>query len=193
MKTRTLLVAACVLLTTASVSAQLDPDPDGFGIYADLGATSAHMTVPVMANFEAYLILTNPTVGGGVFGWSCSIGVPENVVISEWAFNGLHVNAATPPEFCVGLGGAGIPTSNTVLLSTLRGAVLDSGPASFTLGSYVLCTGEFPAYAPGDIRPDFVPMYPSAGWERGAVFTINGAPPVPVDERSWGEVKALYR
>lgn len=81
-------ILACSLLVLGTGGlAQLDPGPDGLGLYFDESATEASAMVSEGTEYlTAYLILTNPTVAGNLNHWSAGVsaflGGPGNAAIA---------------------------------------------------------------------------------------------------------------
>ena len=70
-----ILVVFFIMLASGTF-AQVDPDPNGIGIYFDQGATDVSVIVPQVGEFEyvsAYLILTNPTLEGPLNYWEAVV------------------------------------------------------------------------------------------------------------------------
>ncbi len=186
------------LVAGGEAAAQVDPDPDGIGIYADLAATinavNAEPNVPV----EVYLILTRPSVtasSSGVVAWEARIVAPPNA--SVWGWNlpgGDWLNVGSPPDFQVAYGKAPLPLSNAVLLMTFIVIVSDTQPALFYVQAASFNSGHFnlPVYlAWGDIY-HILPLHPYPAGPSAPCFKVNPGP-TPIVAASWGQVKSLYQ
>jgi hypothetical protein len=88
MTLRRLLWLVSLLAIALPASAQIDPDPDGIGIYADLGATLTSVTAAPEQPFEVYLMITRPSRLEDIIAWECSLVVPDNAVIWGWNIQG---------------------------------------------------------------------------------------------------------
>ena len=65
MRSITFMSCIIVLLAVQPVAAQIDPDPDGIGIYFDEAATQVATEAPISELVEAYLIATRSSQSGG--------------------------------------------------------------------------------------------------------------------------------
>jgi hypothetical protein len=54
------------------VPAQLDPDPDGIGIYFDTAA-QVNCLNDVYGSIRGFLIITHPSIETGISGWTCHV------------------------------------------------------------------------------------------------------------------------
>ena len=68
----TLQIVFFIVLASCAF-AQIDPDPDGIGIYFDLEATQVSATVEVGEAVTGYLIATNPSQEGGLAAWVATV------------------------------------------------------------------------------------------------------------------------
>jgi hypothetical protein len=188
------IVFACPLLLLAAVAtAQIDPDPDGIGIYADLGATVTQVSAPAEVPFEVYLMLTRPSAPNSIVAWSVGIVVPENAVIWGWNIAGDHwMNYGNPPSFEVCFGLEGLPIQDVVRLMTFIVYLTDEDPAEF----YITRSSEgydWPLYLDYEDIETFIQLHP---WPRGSsqpAFCANPGPTTPVLAATMGVVKNLYR
>jgi hypothetical protein len=194
MMKRAFLLACPLLLLAAGAAAQIDPDPDGIGIYADLGATRTRLHAPVEQPFEVYLMLTRPSAVGSIAGWSARIVVPENAVIWGWNVAGDHwMNVGSPPIFEVAYNlASSLPLQDVILLMTFIIYLTDHHPAEFYIErSYDIY--EWPCYLDTVDLGTFIQLHP---WPRGSnqpAFCANPAPGTPVLAATMGAVKNLYR
>lgn len=191
-----LVLTAAALLISGNAFAQLDPDPDGVGIYFDPCACGNCVTLPEGMHY-AWLVITHPTAPQGVHGWECAITTDGPIFVLEYAPEGLWVNAATPPNFAIGLAE---PLMNpymfpTVVVMQLAFQLIDvSVPAAFYLEPV-----QFPSipgllvYADGADPSNLIEMRQSTGGPGEPVAVINGDCPVATQDETWGGVKNLYR
>ncbi len=191
-------VSSCVfmalfLLAVPALS-QIDPDPDGVGIYADIDGLVNSVSLEVGEPLEVYLLLTRPSAEEpGLKGWQCGIEVPDNVSIWGWSIPGTFMNAGSPPSFAVGRGSDPTPLdSDVILLMTFILVPLNNSEAVFSIndGGWITPYPGLPLYAtdPGSIFQYAMHPYPDGAGEKS--FVVNGS--VPNDPHTWGEVKALY-
>jgi hypothetical protein len=190
----TLLAIGCLGLAWPA-TAQIDPEPDGIGIYADLAATRTSVTADPGVPFEVYLMITRPSNPSGIQGWECGIEVPGNAVIWGWNVAGDHwFNVGSPPEFEVAYGQEPLPAVDAVLLMTFIVYLTDSDPAEFYIHECQSVPGryEWPAYVGADDINTLIRLHP---WPRLAgqpAFKINDTS-TPVVLATWGVVKSLFR
>lgn len=193
---RPFVTAMLLLLTLACPAlAQLDPDPDGIGIYADPGATSVCVTARPGDIFPVYLCITRPSTTTGIQAWACRVVVPENAQILAWNIPGFSLNVAQPPEFAVGRGTDWQLPAPVVNIMTFYVSVTNRSPAYFYLeGAPLAGTGfdQAPVYLEaGDYEtPHFLHSFPAGPSQ--PMFAVN-ATIVAEEPTSWGQVKALYR
>jgi hypothetical protein len=188
------LLACPILLLVGVAAAQVDPDPDGIGIYADLGATRTRLSAPAEHPFEVYLMLTRPSAVGTIAGWTAGIVVPENAVIWGWNIAGDHwVNMGSPPIFEVAYSlESSLPLQDVVLLMTFIIYLTDVNPAEF----YITRSFDYydwPCYLDHVDLGMLIELHP---WPRGSnqpAFCVNPGTSTPVLAATMGTVKNLYR
>ena len=198
MKTLIVLIL-CGCLWAVPATAQIDPNPDGVGIYADLDGLVNQVELEIGVPMEVYLLLTRPSGTGGIWSWEGEIIVPDNVSI--WGWNNPIPGAlsiASPPAFVVGYPEV-FPYQVTNHLMTFIIVPEDSEPAQFYItGNSHPSGAPYPRYIDYDEsrpHPDealLMPMTPYPDGLEGAAFTVN-PDPTAVVSASWGGVKALYR
>ncbi len=195
---KTILVIVVVLFLPGLVFGQLDPDPDGIGIYFDYGAneTCKDFWGGTMVGF---LVITNPSIDTGISGWRCHVDyIPEDLRLN-WLLKGSMFNISEPPNFVVGLRSQSsprLPISSAVVVASfslylsgphcIRFRVRESDPVFI-----------FPAaltYTDGLDSSVVIPLHPAAGDVPNASLNCEDCDPaVPNEVRTWGRVKALYR
>ena len=191
---RSYLILVCLILWSTAAIAQVDPNDNGIGIYADLGGLNNRVCLEAGEPLEVYLLLTRPTGTVSLAGWECRIVVPDNVAI--WGWN-LPVPGSlafsTPPSFMVAF--PGIPYQTVNHLMTFIITPLDSKPAQFYIEEFPNTQGvtepRYLDYNIGhdDTLIDLIP-YPDGGVKPS--FTIN-AVELSSDSASWGSMKAIFR
>jgi hypothetical protein len=153
MKTR-LLVALGILLIASPVPAQLDPNPDGIGVYFDQGGINCPEIWPApYTTVTAYLLGTRLT-RGGCSGWEATLLInptsfPAGITLDTGSG---ALNVLTAPEFQVGLSPArmgSVVVFVTVSTLYLGGPVVFGvGPlTAFFDGATPSSEGAGPAYA----------------------------------------------
>lgn len=195
-----LLALLAIALIASSAMAQVDPDPDGVGVYFDLGGTTFEKnTVAPFESVTAYLLVTNPSDPAGVAGWEMVINVAGGAVAPAWTLSaGLDVDS-DPNAFQVGIGLAplALPAGPTVLLATWVGFVMaPTDVISFTIlpvpGS--VSFDNAPGYASGDNAGLLIPLQVSSGFPYGAPSAlINSTGVVANENMSFGQVKNLFQ
>jgi len=184
------------LLLAATSLAQIDPCPDGIGIYFDQEATQVTATAELGETVVAYLIATNPSQVGGLALWEGSVFTPVFEVVI-WGSPSYGINLANnmPPggpsfSFLV-TPDPPLPALQPIfVLATLDVTVWAEGPIGLHVGGYSF---ELPMYRVDDPYGQDHSLYPASGSVDLPVAVINGDPPIPVEPGSWGQLKTLYR
>lgn len=191
-----MILMICVLSGAVAAVAQVDPGPNGMGIYADLDGLANRVDQETGVPMEVYLLLTNPTGVAKLGGWECRIVVPDNVVI--WGWNHPHpgtMTFATPPDFMSVF--TPIPYAVVSHLMTFIIVPLDEEPAQFYLEALPgMENAPLPRYLDvdyaGGVEGTLIYANPYPGGPEEPSFVLNGGM-VPTVAASWGEVRALYR
>jgi hypothetical protein len=190
------ILSISLLLMACPILAQLDPGPDGVGIYFDLDGMEYCQEIVPFAEIEMYLLLINASAPGGVSGWTCRIEHDATGnIISNWEAIGYTGSVWTPPDFAVGLA-VPLPWQPAIHLMTITVLVLDFDCCWFYIvPSSIPVIPEQVAYADGADPLHLIRMYQSTGGPETPVAGINcnGSPPIPVEHASWGAVKSLYK
>nr|MEE4269059.1 hypothetical protein [Candidatus Krumholzibacteria bacterium] len=195
MKSFSMVFCFCLALIAMSASAQVDPGPNGLGLYADMdGMVNRLDTEPGMV--ELYLLATNVTEPN-VSGWEFALNYsPSSLYFAGYTIPYSNVNVGTFPSFTVGLAEP-IPQAPVMHLMTLNVGVSNMEPAAIYLMAPALPVGgslgnDLPAFI---TAPDFyiTAFQPSSGSVNAPVFRINGDAPVATEPATWGGVRALYR
>ena len=192
---RMVLALLCLLVPVLPALAQIDPDPDGIGIYADLAATTVSVSAEPGVIFPVYLCVTRASTLTGIDTWACRIVTPPNAEILAWNVPGWSMNVAQPPEFVVARGGSAHPPAPVVNIMTFYIRMSDAEAAYFYVEGAPLAGQGFdqaPVYLElGDFNtPHFLHSFPSG--PDAPSFAVN-ATLVAVEPTSWGGVKALFR
>ena len=102
MHLRYFILVAIVVLAGPAL-AQIDPGPDGVGIYADKDGLVNQVEIEAGVPLEVYLLLTRPSGQNMLGGWECGLIVPENVTIWGWNISTPGaLSLSEPPNFMVG-------------------------------------------------------------------------------------------
>jgi len=173
---------------------QVDPDPDGLGIYFDLEATVNCNTVPMAEMFDLYLLLTNASASGGVSGWECQIQYDPDLWVLLWYPVGYSGSFFTPPDFALGLVPP-LPWAPVIHLLTMTCIVFSPECLWLSIVPYSnpIIPGEI-VYADGSDPWNLITMHPSTGGFDIPVAGVNCdcPPPIETTAATWGSMKALY-
>ena len=192
---RSMIVVALFLVCGSFPAvAQIDPVPDGIGIYADLEATQISISAEPGVITPVYLMITNVNAPSGVGCWAAQIVVPPNAEILAWNFPGWCMNVANPPHFVVALGNFPLPQAPIIRVMTFFIRMSDNQPGYF----YVTGTPEAGLPIPDPVFLEYddvntihvLHSYPN-GIEQPA-FAVNGTL-TPTEAATWGGVKALFQ
>jgi hypothetical protein len=191
-------IAFLLLLIGSAVAAfateEAAPPTDCLGIYFDPEG-SLYCKEGVLGEIEAYLILTNPSDTTGVMGWECRIEmeVPPGNYFAGFELPTKSINAATPPDFIVGLAEC-LPYEPTVHLATLKLVVLTSDRWNFYVRPPARSSlAASASYAPCADAGDLKVMYPAnSRWDKPVAW-LNG----PCDrqgpsDKAWQGIKDQY-
>jgi len=192
-----MLLCVLVCLLAVSSQAQVDPGPDGIGIYADLGGTVNNMfTSP--GSVELYVLVTNVQAPLGVGSWELSVDVVGPATYVGYVIPYEHIQVGVFPSFSVGAAQDIRPPAPAILLMSLFFEITGPEPVDFYIKEAHLPVGGslgnyLPVYINGDIHEDLRNLYPSSGSIDLPVFRINGEAPVATVSARFGDIKALYR
>jgi hypothetical protein len=186
------------ILFAESALAQIDPDPDGIGIYFDQGATINSVTVAEGTPYvTAYLVLTNPSVLGNMVHWSCSISSflegPGLAQVSGSHTGGFNLDTNMPGSEHWSFEISFDPETENPTTGITVLAQLHIVPHVHDEPIYLYVrngAGGFAFYGTDNGGADFNPSSGSWGLP---VAVINGEASVAVEPESWGGVKSLYR
>ncbi len=184
--------------------AQIDPDPDGMGIYFDTGATSFCIeTTGAYQPITVYLMVTNQSVSEpSILAWEAKLiveGNPTVAIPTGWTLTTGAQNFGTGNEYIVGttLPPLAFTGTATVLASiTLSYLGIEVGPygtfavarvpgsTSFADGGGYSAAVGFPTAC----QPIFGTWNTASAWINGGenCFTVAN------EDMTWGDVKTLY-
>lgn len=191
-----LVIALLLVAVTAGYAqAQIDPDDDGIGVYADPCAGIPCIDLPA-GDHIIYLVITHPTAPMGILGWECTVTYDGPGFVRYYEILGQHVNIGTQPEFIVGLAEPAInPVSYpSVPIAMIHLTLTDvTDPMEFYVGStwFHSLPDPVPAYidaGTGETKE----LQQSTGGPDTPVFSINGDCVVDAETETWGGIKALY-
>ncbi len=193
---RTFLSSLLILLAAGTAGAQVDPEPDGLGIYFDPEATSICADYVGSGTLTTYLSATNVGQPGGVAGWEARLvtDTPDLLFLSAEVVGTGPINLFTAPDFQVGLG-VPLACAPVLVLATVHYFVMVPG----TVGSILVQPCSHPSlpgvacYAAGQDPDLLVPFHSVTGGWDGPAARVNACGIIGARDDSWGGVKALYR
>ncbi len=194
-----LVVLLLVSLMATSAFAQIDPDPNGIGVYFDMGANEVELNIGASIPFFAYVCVTNPShdVSGIEFGYD--VAVPAGMegmifrlanILPAGAIDlGTNTNMLLG-DYIVGLA-APLPAAPVVPFVTWQFMLLAPTTMSFELGASSI--PSIPSYdGPAmEIGGSLVSLGESSSEGREAGVNLTGT--VGVEDTSFGSVKSLFR
>ncbi len=194
-----LLVTLAIVCLAGSAVAQVDPDPDGLGVYFDMTGEQ-YCTDFVGGQMFGYLLMTNCSQPSGISGWECHVTytVPAGDFETGWVLPAGSLNVSSAPDFVVGLG-TPLPYAPALLLATYGVLILNTSPMDFFVGP---CNTPsipgVPVFAAGDNPGLLLPMQPVSGSPDLPVAQINplgGCPGqvIEAQHETFGSVKAMFK
>lgn len=191
-----LLVLGLVLLMASTALAQVDPDPNGLGLFSDMGYMVRCSSAAGSTMLPLYLVASNISASG-LAGWECQVRMTGSgaMFLSAVMAGQGPINLYTAPEFQVGLG-VPMDFAPNLLLATITYFVLAPVPTTFAIGPIdhpQSIAGEC-VYADAADVGHLIPFQPPQGsWDLPA-FVLNGVCDiVPVQEDTWGGVKGMFK
>lgn len=200
MKMRFSVYVLCFSLLSTAALAQLDPGPDGIGVYADMEG----MVNSVMQNeglLTVQLLVMGCQNGTGIQAWETGFWVDGSLSYAGFQLPYEGFNLDSFPDMTVGVhigvDNLPIPRAPIMHLATLYFMVGGPEPGNIYIkpvshfgGSGSM--GNFlPAYATQ--ANELFALYPSSGSVDLPVFRVNGDAPVATTQAAFGAVKALFR
>jgi len=196
-----LLMVLLVVVMAVSATAQVDPDPNGIGVYFEPEAmTNLAAWLPFTQN-NAYVCITRPTgdVAAVEFGYNLTVS-PGMLVRTGEIYPATAVEASgnhavpTAGENIIGFGSP-LPATGSVVVMTWTFMLFANVPVDFYItGTSVpgLPGGE-PAFVDGaDLM--MYRLQQSTGGPSMAVACVNQPnTPVTTESASFGKVKSLFR
>lgn len=199
---RRLLVLGLTLLMAGSAMAQVDPDPDGIGLFFD-GAYTNRCGSAASGMLPLYLVASNLSNGAnGLAGWEAQVSFDgAGVMFLNALLAGQGpINLYTAPEFQVGLG-LPMEAAPNLLLATINYFVMAPTPAYFRIHP-IAHAQSIPGeciYADGidvgDLRPFQHPqgVGPQGAWTLPAAILNAPCDVVAVEDDTWGGVKGMFK
>lgn len=196
---KTFITLMLMVVLAGGALAQIDPDPDGIGIYFERGATVRETTTS--APFEAvtaYLLITTPSTADPISGWEAVVGVDGSPVAPAWTLEVGMDNDPDPWIFDVTIAPSPLlPAGPTVLLATWTGFVMN--PADLVAFTVTGVPGspyfpDSPGYFTEWIVPQLHPLHVTncAG---DIVAMVNGicTDTVGDEDMTFTTLKTLFR
>jgi hypothetical protein len=189
------LICLVSLATAGGARAQIDPDPDGIGMYFDTAGTE-YCRSAVTGPTSVYLLATNISESSGLSGWEAHVTytVPAGCFETGWVLPAGSLNVSTAPDFVVGLA-APAPYAPAILLGTYGILVFCPDCIEFYVGpSNTPSLPGVPLYAAGDNPGSLIALQQSSGGPDNPVLQLNCDCTIVGDEpTSFGGVKSMYR
>ena len=195
-----LIVVLMIFILPGTITAQLDPGPDGIGIYFDTAAQE-NCLHGASGYIRGFLIITHPSIETGISFWTCHVDyeLPAGTTISGWVLTGNVINIYEPPNFFVARYSSTaplIPCTDATRVAWFDMYMAVPGCAWFRVresdGQY-----GFPsqlAYHSGHDPDVDVPLNPAAGDQPNAGINCSDCDSaVSAETQTWGMLKALYR
>lgn len=191
-----LLVLGLLLLMASTAMAQIDPDPNGIGVFFDQAGT-IRCGQATGGMLSVYVIASNISCPGGIGGWEANVtmNAPGLMYLSAVLAGTGPINLYTAPEFQVGLG---VPMgyAPNMLLATVNYFVMAGTPGTFFVGP-IVHPQSIPGaacYADGADVGHLVPFQPPQGlWTLPAALLNTPCGLVGADPATWGGVKGMFK
>ena len=185
-----MIAFVAVFLFSGLALAQIDPDPDGIGIYADLAATQNSMFFTGYPMLEVYLIGTNLTATTTIYGIDLGLRISSpDAILAGASFPADGTNLKDLPHIFVAFPPGNLMPGNIVHLATLSVFTMTSEPVELFIEDTEY--GQPSYYVAPD--SDMISLNQSSGSAKLPVFRFNGLGPVESESTSWGELKSLFR
>ena len=174
---KNLLIVFFIALASGAL-AQIDPDPNGLGIYFDQGATVVSADLEVDEFITGYLIATNCTETGFMMWWQCGVCVDNGVLFGS-VTNGHNYLGFMPFSECKGfICSGGPPITGITILAEIDFFATNPDPINITINGIeydgdARLDGMFYTTTP-DYSDSWTYFNPSSGSEELPVATING-------------------
>ncbi len=199
-----MLVLMAVLAISSMAVAQIDPDPDGLSVYLDEEATQyCLLEAPVYVAVPVYIVLTNSTeVGQAVLSWELRVELDSNAAFGvdgegncQWTLSTNAISIGDAVDLIIGTASGPVSIDGTTTILASGGLVYGApgGYANFSVGRTTGSTtfGSYGGYSIG-VGQSVECQHPF-GMPGGEAAWIGSCPDVVANEdKTWGEVKALY-
>ncbi len=196
-----LVVLLLVSLMATSAFATIDPDDNMIGIYFDANSDINSTTAALYDHVFAYVTITNPVSGSGVFAaveynWRLE-ATPANPNAASVTIDLLGATnfGSAPGDMILGLS-APIPTTQNLVVTMLDLWLFTADPIALYLGP--IATPSLPYGLPAwEDNGSLVSLgvstgHPDLGIPVATVNDPNGGP-VAIEETSFGSLKSLFR
>ena len=196
MKTKLSIIVLCLSLVAVHAWGQLDPGPDGLGLYLDMEGTINNVQQE-SGLLEVHLLLTGCSSEQGFAAWEAGIAFDGPLEFAGYQLPDHSIAFIRFPDLSAGYDYNYFIQQPILHLLTLYFHVngpevgnIYLGPVSSSGGS-----GSMGNYLPAYVTPGsvMVAMHPSSGSVDLPVFRVNGEAPVATTSATMDEIKALYR
>jgi hypothetical protein len=192
-----MFVLAVTLVVAGPALAQIDPTPDGLGIYFDIDGTINCLPDVTPGEYGPgfmYLMITNPSEPSGISGWELQLVFDSCLLVTDWGYQAGAINSGTEPDFYV-TQPTPLPSAATVILLDMTFYVLCSDCAlMYIYPPPVQHVPDFPAYSAGNDPNEWFALHQSTGGSQFPVAAINCiCDVISNDNATWGSLKTMYR
>lgn len=192
-----LLVLGLTLLMASTAMAQVDPDPNGIGLFFDMGTYTTRCGSAASGMLPLFLVASNIETPGGLGGWEAQVrlnGAGLMFLSAVLAGQG-PINLYTAPEFQVGLG-VPMDFAPNLLLATINYFVMAATPATFYIEPIAHAqsiAGEC-CFADGaDVGNLVAFQAPQGLWSLPAALLNQDCGLVAAEDETWGGVKGMFK
>ncbi len=179
---------SCLFLLALAIPAAAQ---DQVGIFWDTDHSQTTLTLDsAPGNATGYVVITDPSVAGGIVGWELCVEKTGGGFIHSWDIAGQAINLESEPCFSVALSEPLLPTGNTILLATFQTYMSTGEPALFNLSHIPSPQGGHMSYVPAaDTRypiPLTTASYPVAQLLTDAAWAIYSTDVLDFESRPTG-------
>ena len=191
-----LLVTLAIVCLAGTAFAQVDPDPNGIGVFFDTeGTVYCHEFIG--GAVTAYVIITNPSQDAGIGGYEFHVtaALPAGNYDTGWTLPAGALNVSAAPDFVVGMGSP-LPYAPAVVVAQWGLLMFAAGCMEFYVGpADTPSMPGVPLYADGLNPGLLVPLQVSSGSAELPVAQLNCGECIVIgaEDATFGSVKAMYK